>query len=153
MTGIIFFPGCSTSDVYFNIFAKSFAVRVLVTTVSRLPARGSEIINTSATPLRTYTESTFSGHPGPHGTRVSFISCYLFRRCKPRDATDHMGAGILQGHPPWMQQTPPLPLECTIPSQATVSVRFFHYITYSTACYMIYNFQTDQFICNCLHRP
>ena len=67
--------GYRVSEVYRRISAKSNAVRVCVTTVSLLPARGSEIMKTSATPLRTYTESTFSGWPGSQGIRVSFMSC------------------------------------------------------------------------------
>ena len=78
MTRTIFSaPGYRGLETYLGIFAKSNVVHVSVTTVSLLPASGSKTINTSATPLWTYTESTFSGCPGSQGIRISFISCFV----------------------------------------------------------------------------
>lgn len=98
------------------------------TTVSRRPVSGPEIMNTFATPLRTYTESTFSGFPGPQGIRSSFISC-LSHLYRPRNTADHTDAGIHQGRLPSLSQTLRLPLGCTIPSRAmasqTVSSKYF----------------------------
>ena len=116
--------GYRTSDVYFSICAKSTAFHVSATTVSRLPASSSEIMNTSAAPFRTYTEPAFSGFPGSQGMRSSFISC-LFRQCRLLGAEDHMDADILQGRLPWRPQIPRLPLGYTILLQAMVSVHFF----------------------------
>ena len=62
------------SMVRWRACAKSIAVRVCVTMVSRFPASGSAIIKTSITPLRTYSESTFSGQPASQGIRVSSTS-------------------------------------------------------------------------------
>ena len=59
--------------------AKSFAVRRSVTVTLRRPARGSEIMNGLAVPLRTDSESNRSGRPGSAGTgsAVSPINCSL----------------------------------------------------------------------------
>ena len=52
---------------------KAFAYKMKLEAMRR--QQGSRTDLTSATPLRTYTESTFSGWPGSQGIRVSFMSC------------------------------------------------------------------------------
>lgn len=76
VTRIIFSVlGNIASDVCFSIFAKSTAIRVCVTTVSLLLTKCFEIINSSATPSRIYTESAFCGHLGMNERWFSSISC------------------------------------------------------------------------------
>lgn len=120
VTRVIFSAlGYRVSEVYLSIYAKSNAVRLCVTTVSFLPAGGSEIIKTSVTPLRIYTKSTFSGRPDSQGMRVSFMSC-LFHLCRQQDGECHMDTSKHPAHLPFLPRTQHLPPGCTIPLQAMV---------------------------------
>ena len=124
-----------------------------MTTVSRLSARGSEIINTSATPFRTYTESTFSGCPGSHGMWVSFISCLFVSLIHT--------TGHSRSYDYWYtsrtfsiaatNSAPAFGMHHSFTSHGLSS--FFYYIAYGAVRNIIHNFQTDQFIFNCLHCP
>ena len=49
-------------------------------------------------------------------------------------------SGILPAPPPWLPQILSQPLGCTILSQATVKVHFFHYVAYGAVCNIIHNF-------------
>ena len=119
MTRTIFSaPGYRGLETYLGIFAKSNVVHVSVTTVSILPASGSKTINTSATPLWTYTESTFSGCPGSQGIRISFISCFVRFVYADNRIGGYMDAGKTPAHPPALLQIQHPLLGCTIPLQA-----------------------------------